>query len=163
MSNLHGELKHDQRAVSWQRTDSGALVIGGRSYTSDQMQGRSAAMVAAAHFLQTQAQQLTEAEALAADLLIEAAEWAKRAKRCCDALSPGQRRTYEQLQAHLANHGRSPTMVELAEFDKVSTSTIQIRIRALVKKGFVCKAANVRGGLSITDAARGGEPGWRPL
>lgn len=146
-----------------QLTDSGVMVFKGRRYTAEQMQGRSEAMIDAAKYLQSESHRLSEAQALAGDLLNEAQEWVKRAKRCCDALTPGQRRTYEQLLAYLGLHGRSPTMVELAKLEKVTPSTIQTRIRALMNKGFVCKLANVPGGLSIADASRGGEPGQRPL
>lgn len=146
-----------------QLTDSGVMVFEGRRYTAEQMQGRSEAMIEAAHFLRSESHRLKEAQALATDLVNEAQEWAKRAKRCCDALTPGQRRTYEQLLAYLALHGRSPTMVELAALEQVTSSTIHTRIRALMSKGFVCKLANVPGGLSIADAPRGGDSGQRPL
>jgi predicted transcriptional regulator len=146
-----------------QLTDSGVMFFKGRSYTAEQMRGRSEAMMEAAKFLRSESHRLSEAQALAADLASEAQEWAKRAKRCCDALTPGQRRTYEQLLAYLAHHGRSPTMVELAALEQVTSSTIQTRIRALMNKGFVCKLANVPGGLSIADAPRGSDPGQRPL
>ncbi|WP_133306459.1 LexA family transcriptional regulator [Pseudomonas sp. LS-2] len=114
-------------------------------------------------FIKNESHRLKEASALATDLVTEAEEWAKRAKRCCDALTPGQRRTYEQLKGYLVLHGRSPTMVELAALEQVTSSTIQTRIRALVNKGFVSKLDNVQGGLSIADAPRGGDSGQRSL
>lgn len=161
MDLADSSLKKVRAASSRQLSDSGVMVFKGRSYSSDQMQGRSAAMIAAARFLQSQAQHLSEAQTLAADLMSEADEWAKRAKRSCDALTPGQRRTYEHLQAYMARHDRSPTMVELAELEQVSSTTIHRRIRSLINKGFVCKAPNVHGGLSTSNAPRGGEPGLR--
>lgn len=144
-----------------QLTDSYVMVFKGRSYTAAQMQGRSEAMIEAAKYLRSESRRLSEAQALSVDLVNEAQEWAKRAQRCRDALTPGQRRTYEQLQAYIAFHGRSPTMVELAALEQVTTSTIQTRIRALMSKGFVCKRAHVPGGLSLADVPRGGYLGRR--
>ena len=103
------------------------MVFEGQSYTAEQMLGRSQALKAAAEFLQqTRPQHMSEANAVAEDLGKEADEWVERAKRCSDALSPGQRRTSEQLQAYLAQHGRSPTIVELADIDNVSATAPQL-------------------------------------
>ncbi|MFJ7794377.1 LexA family protein [Pseudomonas sp. NPDC096950] len=81
-------------------------------------------------------------------------EWSEGAKRCCDALTPAQRRTYQNIADHLKRDGKSPTMVELAALENVTTGTMAIRVTALIKKGFVKKTPYVRGGLSIVDAPR---------
>ncbi|WP_338923743.1 helix-turn-helix domain-containing protein (plasmid) [Pseudomonas silesiensis] len=144
-------------------SDTGLMVFKGREFTTEQMQGRSIALAEIAAYLMHNKDRLKEAQSLADDLLVESHEWAQRAKRCNDALTPGQRRTYVNILALLASQGRSPTMVELAKIDKVTSTTIRRHVQALIKKGFVQQKPNVPGGLSITNAPRGGQTGLRDV
>lgn len=140
-------------------SDTGVLVFKGQSYTAEQMNDRSTALLVAAEFLFGNADNVAGAEDLARVLVAEASEWSDRAKRCCDVLTPAQRRTYHNIAEHLKRNGKGPTMVELAALENVSTGTMAIRITALIKKGFVKKAPYIRGGLSIVDVPRSGASG----
>jgi predicted HTH transcriptional regulator len=142
-------------------SDTGMMVFKGLEYTTEQMYGRSIALAELAEYLMRNKDRLTQALSLAEDWLVESHEWAQRAKRSNDALTPGQRRTYEKFLAFLASQGHSPTMVELAKMEKVTPTTIRRRVQALIKKGFVQQQPNVPAGLSISGAPRGGEAGLR--
>lgn len=148
----------EKRTTSLKRTDSGMLVFKGRTYTADEMRERSEVLTLAAHFLQGQVHRMSESRAAAADLLAtdllsQAPEWIERAKRCSDRLSPELRSTYEYLVTYMTEHSAWPTTDELAAAQQVKLSTIQLRLRALVKKGFVRYKPS--GGLSLVDEAIG--------
>lgn len=140
-------------------SDTGVMVFEGRSYTAEQMNDRSIALQEAAQYLFRNVEQLAGAQDLANDLIAEAGEWSARIKRCSDALTTGQRRTYVNLLKHLQRNGCSPTLVELAALEGITTSTVRTRVQALIKKGFVKQIPKVRGGLSVEDAPRAGEAG----
>ncbi|WP_165933993.1 LexA family transcriptional regulator [Pseudomonas sp. 460] len=140
-------------------SDTGVMVFKGQSYTAEQMNDRSTALREAAQYLSCNVDKLAGAEDLARALMVEAREWSDRARRCCDALTPAQRRTYENISEHLKRTGYGPTIVELAVLENVTTGTMAVRIAALIKKGFVKKAPNVRGGLSVVDEPRAGGVG----
>lgn len=140
-------------------SDTGVMVFKGQSYTAEQMNDRSTALLEAAQYLSCNVEKLAGAEELARTLMAEANEWSDRARRCCDALTPAQRRTYENITEHLRRTGDGPTLVELAALESITSRTVQLRVEALIKKGFVKKVPNVRGGLSIEDAPRAGGSG----
>jgi DNA-binding MarR family transcriptional regulator len=142
-------------------SDTGMMVFKGREHTTEQMHGRSIALAEVAEYLMRNKDRLKEAQSLADDLLVESNEWAQRAKRCNDALTPGQRRTYENLLGFLVAQGHSPTMVELAKMEKVTPTTIRRHVQSLIKKGFVQQQPNVQAGLSISANPRGGAAGLR--
>lgn len=115
-------------------SDAGVTIYQGREFTAEQMDGRAITLTELAKYLQRSRVCLPEAQAIAAELMVEAQDWSARAERCRDALSDGQRRTYEHLLQYLATHGRSPTMVHLAKLDGVTPSTVQLRLKGLEKK-----------------------------
>lgn len=140
-------------------SDTGVMVFKGQSYTAEQMNDRSTALLEAAQYLSCNVDKLAGAEDLARALMAEANEWSDRARRCCDALTPAQRRSYENITEHLKRTGYGPTIVELAALENVTSRTVQLRVEALIKKGFVKKIPNIRGGLSVVDAPRAGSVG----
>lgn len=140
-------------------SDTGIMVFKGQSYTAEQMNDRAAALLEAAQHLACNVDNLAGAEDLSRALVAEASEWSDRARRCCDALTPAQRRTYENISEHLKRTGCGPSIVELAALENVTTGTLAVRVAALIKKGFVKKTPNVRGGLSVINAPRAGEDG----
>lgn len=140
-------------------TDAGVTTYQGREFNAEQMEGRAITLIELAKYLQRSRVCLPEAQAIAADLQVEAEGWSARAGRCRDALTDCQRRTYDHLLQHLAAQGRSPTKVHLAKLDGVTPSTVQLRLKALEKKGFVSLKPNVRDGISVADSPRGGQAG----
>jgi hypothetical protein len=135
-------------------SDTGVLVFGGQSYTAEQMNDRSIALLEAAKYLLLNKHRLAGAQDLADRLSAEASEWLVRVRRCTDALTPGQRRTYINLLEYLKNNGCSPTFVELAAMEGLSSTTVRRKVQVLIKNGFVRQIPNARGGLSVHDSPR---------
>lgn len=125
-----------------------------------QMEARSKAFSDAATLLRARepgsADDVDQGSAVAAWLDDEASKWLARADRSRDVLSVAQRRTFDHFQRFLREHGRSPTVTDLARIDGVSPASVNPRIDVLVLKGFLTKIPHTRSGLALNPQANTG-------
>lgn len=107
------------------------------SYTFSQMVGRHEALMLAADLLTKHPSRLLQAPAIAEELRAEAQTWLDRAQPYEDALSPGQRKVYDNIKAYTETHGRSPSMHQLVKLEIGNPAAVRLHVFSMASRGIV--------------------------